>query len=232
MMEQCQGQRKCSLCWRNYEEVDFMVNGKNGSICSMCVHICLEILADVGLSSNSHINDDFYLEAIGSPLGPEQRRCLIISPPAKPFNSIVKYHLIKAVTDAGLLANFAEDIYFGSGIAASTWEALMESVIVIADVTGNDANVTYWVGMSLALGKEIIVITQDQKAVPRDLRSKSCIMYKCTTEGYLALGDKLSDSLAKFRQSIISYMPETNNISPERIKNKNRIIKCKKQTIQ
>jgi hypothetical protein len=48
----------------------------------------------------------------------------------------------------------------------------------VADLTDNNSNVMYETGIAHALGKEVVLITQDVKALPFDLHALRCITYQ------------------------------------------------------
>ena len=54
----------------------------------------------------------------------------------------------------------------------------MQSQFVIADITGNNANVFYELGMAHAIGIPVIVLAQDADAVPFDLKSRRILIYE------------------------------------------------------
>jgi len=46
MLQESDGDRKCSFCQKNCSEAAYLFAGVDGSICSECVLVCLEILKD------------------------------------------------------------------------------------------------------------------------------------------------------------------------------------------
>jgi|CXWL01.1.fsa_nt_gi hypothetical protein len=71
----------------------------------------------------------------------------------------------------------ADDIYGVSGIMHDVWIYINRARIIIADLTTRNPNVFYEVGLAHAIGKDVILITQDMADVPFDLQSLRCVVY-------------------------------------------------------
>jgi hypothetical protein len=63
------------------------------------------------------------------------------------------------------------------------WENIRKSRVVLADLTGRNANVFYETGIAHALGKEVILMARELEDVPFDLRHLRCILYDDTLRG-------------------------------------------------
>ena len=75
--------------------------------------------------------------------------------------------------------------------------------IVIADITGRNANVFYELGMAHAFGKDVILLSQNEEYIPFDLnRFRHCI-YSNDGPGY----EKLSTFLGGAISSILERQP-------------------------
>ena len=57
------------------------------------------------------------------------------------------------------------------------WESICISRLIIADVTGRNANVFYELGIAHTLGKSCVVLTQNQQDVPFDITARRYIHY-------------------------------------------------------
>jgi hypothetical protein len=67
--------------------------------------------------------------------------------------------------------------------------------VVIAELTGKNPNLFYEVGLGHALGKKVILLTQNVKDVPFDLRHLRCIVYRDTPPGVKALEERLTGAI-------------------------------------
>lgn len=74
---------------------------------------------------------------------------------------------------------------------AQVWQKLMEARVVIADLTNMNANVFYELGLAHTIGHDVILLTQDIKWVPFDLRHMRCIEYRPDQSGLRLLEQKL-----------------------------------------
>ena len=88
-----------------------------------------------------------------------------------------------AVKQAGLRANFecevTGDLAAPGDIMDQVWQGIRGADAVVADITGQNPNVFYEIGLAHALGKEVILISQDVGA-PFDIRSSRRITYNPT----------------------------------------------------
>jgi len=73
-------------------------------------------------------------------------------------------------------------------------EAVRNSRIVVADLTCRDPNVFYETGICHALGKDVILITQDED-VPFDLKHIRHIFYEYTPRGMKRFEKTLKETI-------------------------------------
>jgi nucleoside 2-deoxyribosyltransferase len=57
------------------------------------------------------------------------------------------------------------------------YELIRSAHIVVADMTGQNANVFYEVGYAHAIGKEVILLTQKAEDIPANLKNYKHIVY-------------------------------------------------------
>jgi len=88
-----------------------------------------------------------------------------------------------------------DDFFSKNDVVTDIWNAIYHSKVVIADCTGQNANVFYELGIAHTLGKPAVLITKDLKDVPFDLRHWRVISYNTSDAGLRELGEKLSDAL-------------------------------------
>ena len=75
------------------------------------------------------------------------------------------------------------------------WGSIRQAHVVIADLTGLNANVMYEVGVAHALGKHVIMVTQEPGAIPFDVRGSRWCAYRI--DELAALDKWLQTSLAE-----------------------------------
>lgn len=88
----------------------------------------------------------------------------------------------------------ADDL-FGADLMEDIWEGILTSRIVIADITNRNANVFYELGLAHAIGKDVILITQNVDDIPFDLNRFRHIDYEDNADGYDILKNKLENTI-------------------------------------
>jgi nucleoside 2-deoxyribosyltransferase len=98
------------------------------------------------------------------------------------------YEAIKfAVTTARMDCVRADELWQHSTIIADIVSIIDRAAIVICDCTNKNANVFYEAGIAHALGKEVILITQNKDDIPFDLQQHRYIHYLGNAEGLVGL---------------------------------------------
>lgn len=97
----------------------------------------------------------------------------------KPTFEQVKETVQRAAMRANFKCEVTGDLAAPGAITDQVWQGIRGSDAVVADITGNNPNVFYEVGLAHALGKEIILLSQEADA-PFDIRSLRRIRYNPT----------------------------------------------------
>ena len=106
------------------------------------------------------------------------------------------YDVIKAVCEeVGCPALRVDEIYGPTKIINDVFSAIAQSRLVICDLTGKNPNVLYEAGLAHALGRDVILLTQNKEDVPFDLRQIRFISYVRNNEGFESLRSELKWSL-------------------------------------
>ncbi|MDE0144084.1 MAG: hypothetical protein OXI80_19510 [Caldilineaceae bacterium] len=127
---------------------------------------------------------------------PNENLVFMLSPFREPFDSIFADHIRPTVErHHNLKCDRADDIFNNQPIIEDIWRSINEARIVIAELTGKNANVFYETGLAHAIGKEVILITQSIDDVPFDLRHIRCIVYKYTPPGIKKLQHELTNTI-------------------------------------
>jgi hypothetical protein len=116
------------------------------------------------------------------------------------FNEV--YESIRHAADnVGLRCRRADDIWENAAIIQDVVALIDRSRIVVCDCTGRNPNVFYEVGIAHTLGREVILITQNDSDIPFDLRHLRYVHYHNNGEGRAAL----SASLHARMQTILGH---------------------------
>ena len=97
----------------------------------------------------------------------------------------------QAAAYAGLRCRRADDIWENAAISQDVVALIDRSRIVVCDCTGRNPNVFYEAGIAHTLGREVILITQNEQDIPFDLRHLRYIRYLNNAEGRAALATAL-----------------------------------------
>ena len=106
----------------------------------------------------------------------------------------------EAARAAGFRVNRADDIWDNTHIMDDVISLIWRAQVVVADLTGKNANVFYETGIAHALGREVIQITQNMGDVPFDLQSIRTLAYLNNSEGW----GKLTAGVTARLQSLAS----------------------------
>lgn len=103
--------------------------------------------------------------------------CFVIMPFADPITSYYKPIIFRAITEANLKPLRGDDSEISAAIFQQIWDSINSSAVCVADLTGQNANVMYELGLAHALGKPAVLMIQETKDIPFDLRHIRHIVY-------------------------------------------------------
>ena len=116
-----------------------------------------------------------------------------------PFDAYLKPvyedHIVGSARKLGLRAARGDDFFTSHSVMGDIWNAIMSASAIIADCTGRNPNVFYEIGLAHAVGKPVILITQNKDDVPFDIRHLRYIQYDYTPRGMRAFEERLMDTL-------------------------------------
>jgi hypothetical protein len=131
-------------------------------------------------------------------------KCFVIMPFAEEFTPVydqIRLAVETAIYNEPVTCFRLDDIVAAGRITERLVRELADAVICIADVTNTNPNVMWEVGYAMALGKPILLISQDRQGLPFDLKDMQTVFYQ---------KDKLEVSLRKplgeaFRATLREY---------------------------
>jgi hypothetical protein len=101
----------------------------------------------------------------------------------------------QAAENLDLRCRRADDIWENAAIIQDVVALIDRSRFVICDCTGRNPNVFYEVGIAHTLGREVILIAQNENDIPFDLRHLRYVRYLNNAEGREALTRALEDRM-------------------------------------
>ncbi|KPA11747.1 hypothetical protein MHK_008050 [Candidatus Magnetomorum sp. HK-1] len=132
------------------------------------------------------------------------KKCFVAMPFDKSFDIIYQIAIKQTVEEAGYECLRADELPRGGSILSNIVRNINNSQLIIVDMTGQNPNVMYELGLSHAFRKNVILIARDKSDVPSDLESYYAILYKNPDDE--AYRDFLKK---KILESIISFEDKT-----------------------
>jgi hypothetical protein len=136
-------------------------------------------------------------------------RVFILMPFSKEWSKPV-FDLIRGVSKDLEMECFRADDFFGKDIVEEIWREILRASIIVVDVTEENPNVFYELGLAHAVGKDCVLLSQNAKYIPFDLNRFRHIIYTPTPGGLKLLGTKLKKMIKarkNERQRLVTPIP-------------------------
>jgi hypothetical protein len=101
----------------------------------------------------------------------------VIMPFGEAFDEIYNLFIAEALSEAGYAVSRADDLTTHQNIIKDIVNGVASSDLIVADLTSSNPNVYYELGLAHALGRRVILLTQQITELPFDLRSYRVIPY-------------------------------------------------------
>lgn len=148
-----------------------------------------------------HVEDKVKSELFsGGPFSVDRELCFVLMPFDEKYHSVHEDIIKPVVSNLGLKAKRANDIFEPRSIMQSIWEHINRARVIIADLSGRNPNVFYEVGLSHALQKKVVLLARSTEDVPFDLRHLRCIIYEDSFAGKKRLEQDLSSMVKSILQ--------------------------------
>ncbi len=105
------------------------------------------------------------------------KTAFVLMPFDDEFNDVYKHLIYDCLLNAGYAVKRADEIKGQNNILGDIIGGIVKSDLIVADLTGANPNVYYELGISHALNKNVILITQEIEELPFDLRSYRVVGY-------------------------------------------------------
>ena len=134
-----------------------------------------------------------------------------------PFNEdfLALYEELKRVFGEDFNFTNAGDLDNQQNILQDIVEGIYNAQVIIADLTGLNANVFYELGLAHAMNKKVIIITQDIGELPFDIKSYRANEYSLQFNKLPALIEQLRkllngaiDNTTKYGNPVSDYLPD------------------------
>lgn len=127
--------------------------------------------------------------------------CFVMMPFGGWFDTYYKDIYVPAVKDAGFEPIRGDEIFTTGSVMEQIWEEVEKASVLLADLTGKNANVFYELGLAHAAIKPVILTANSIDDVPFDLRHLRVITYDT----------QAPDWSAQLRKSVTEYLKSARN---------------------
>ena len=107
----------------------------------------------------------------------EKPKAFVLMPFDEEFDDIYDYLIHDPLSEAGYDVKRADDILNQGNILADIIQSIINSDLIVADLSTTNPNVYYELGIAHSHRKNVIMLTQNVKELPFDLRSYRIIPY-------------------------------------------------------
>ncbi len=134
--------------------------------------------------------------------------CFVLMPFKEPFDTYFESIIKPAVHAARLDPDRGDSLFRPSPIMADIWQMIQDSKVLVAELTEKNANVFYELGLAHAIGKPVVLISDDLSDVPFDLQSLRVIIYDKNDPAWgTELKSNITESLGETLEDTASAVP-------------------------
>ncbi len=121
--------------------------------------------------------------------------CFVMMPFGEWMDQYYREVFVPAIKDAGLEPVRADELFSTGSVIEQIWEQIRRAKVLLADLTGKNANVFYELGLAHADHKPVVFTTGNLDDVPFDLRHLRVAVYDIRDPSW---GEKLKISLGAY----------------------------------
>jgi hypothetical protein len=121
--------------------------------------------------------------------------CFVMMPFGEWMDTYYKEIFIPAIKEAGMEPIRADELFSTGSVIEQIWEQISGAKVLLADLTGKNANVFYELGLAHAAHKPVVFTTGNLDDVPFDLRHLRVAVYDIRDPAW---GEKLKTSLSVY----------------------------------
>jgi small subunit ribosomal protein S1 len=122
------------------------------------------------------------------------------------FDNLYQKVFVRAVQQCGMTEERADHI-FGTTIGTldAVWEGIQRAEVVVVDFTTRSADVALEFGWAMALGKRMVVLTQNREDIPADIKGRiRPLVYSMDGAGGVDLMEDLKQLLQTTREQVVT----------------------------
>jgi hypothetical protein len=124
--------------------------------------------------------------------------CFVMMPFGLWYNAYYKEIFVPAIKEAGFEPVRADELFSSGSVVEQIWEQIDKAKVLLADLTGKNANVFYELGLAHANSKPVVFTSRVLDDVPFDLRHLRVIIYEIQDPNW---GAKLKTLITAYLKS-------------------------------
>ena len=124
--------------------------------------------------------------------------CFVMMPIGGWYDSYYKEIYVPAIKEAGFEPVRADELFSSGSVVEQIWEQIDKAKVLLADLTGKNANVFYELGLAHASRKPVVFTSGILDDVPFDLRHLRVIIYEVRESSW---GSKLRSLITAYLKS-------------------------------
>ncbi len=142
----------------------------------------------------------------------EEDLCLVIIPFSKAFDGVYECIKMSLENDSvNMRCVRADEMNDTKSVMEDIIELVKKAHIIIADVTGLNANVLYELGICHSVKDKVILLTQDTDSLPFDFRHLRAIEYKTGINDGFKLVNTLKTTINNIKSKPVTPFPSIQN---------------------
>lgn len=146
----------------------------------------------------------------------DEKLVFVLMPFGEPWSDRIWEAIQRIIKGTGFRAERADNRH-GPVVTEDIWTGIIESRIIIADVTGWNPNVFYELGISHTVGKDVILITQPSARLPFDTQGYRHVIYSDNPAGTKLLETEIPLKIEHYiNKKQISQSLELSNRPPKK----------------
>lgn len=123
-------------------------------------------------------NNKFDHKGLNMPPNKPKPFVFVLMPFDPSFDDVYQLGIKDACKQAGMYCERVDEQLFNERILDRIYNQISKADIIIADMSGRNANVFYETGYAHGLGKRVVLLTKNAEDIPFDLKDYPHIVYK------------------------------------------------------
>lgn len=135
--------------------------------------------------------------------------CFVMMPFGDWFNRYYQEIYTPAIREAGFEPLRGDELFSTGSVVEQIWEQVTKSTVLLADLTGKNANVFYELGLAHAARKPVVFTASNIEDVPFDLRHLRVIIYDIREPNWATkLASEVTDYLKNAKSEPEKSIPQ------------------------